>query len=41
MLRPDADTRAAIFNSLHRIFDLEVAAIGGEDGVGKIVAGAY
>ncbi len=37
----DTDCRPAIFHSLYRVFDLEIAAIGGEDGVGEIVASAY
>lgn len=32
---------AAVLHSLHRIFDLEVAAVRREDGVGEIVSCAY
>ena len=38
---PDADRGAAVFDRLHGVLDLEVAAIGGEDGVGEVVARAY
>lgn len=41
VLAADADRGAAILNRLYGIFDLEVAAIGGENGVGKIVACSY
>lgn len=41
VLAADADRGAAVFNCLDGIFDLEVAAIGGENGVGKIVACSY
>lgn len=41
ILASNADRSAAVLDSLGGIFDLEVTAIGGEDGVGKIVAGAY
>ena len=37
----DSDGRVAILDGLHGIFDLEVAAVGGEDGVLEIVACAY
>lgn len=37
----DSDRRVAVLNSLHGIFDLEVAAVGGEDRVLEIVACAY
>ena len=37
---PDADRRAAVLDRFHRVLDLEVAAVGGEDGVGEVVAGA-
>lgn len=30
---PDADGGAAVFHRLYGIFDLEVAAVGGEDGI--------
>ena len=36
-----ADCGPAVLDCFRCIFDLEVAAIGGEDGVGRIVAGAY
>lgn len=41
VLAADADRGAAILNCLHGIFDLKVATIGGENGVGKIVACSY
>jgi hypothetical protein len=41
ILAPDADGRATVLDGLDGVLDLEVAAIGGEDGVGKIVARAY
>ena len=41
ILAADTDGRAAVLDGLHSIFDLEVAAIWGEDGVGEIVARAY
>jgi hypothetical protein len=41
VLAPDADRGAAVLDRLHGVLDLEVAAIGGEDGVGEIVACAY
>lgn len=41
VLAADADRGAAVLNCLYGIFDLEVAAIGGENGVGKIVACSY
>lgn len=37
----DANGGAAIFDGLVGVFDLEVAAVGREDGVGEIVAGSY
>ena len=37
----DPDGCAAVLHRLHRILDLEVSAVGGENGVGKIIAGAY
>ena len=36
-----ADGCAAVFYRFHGVLDLEVAAIGGEDGVGEVVACAY
>lgn len=41
ILAPDTDGRATVLDGLYGVLDLEVAAIGGEDGVGKIVARAY
>lgn len=41
VLAADADGGATILNSLDSVLDLEVAAVGGEDGVEEIVAGAY
>ena len=41
ILTPYADCCTPILDSLHCVFDLEVAAIGGEDGVGEVVASAY
>lgn len=41
ILAPDADGRATVLDGLDGVLDLEVAAIGGEDGVGEIVARAY
>lgn len=41
ILAADADGGAAVLDGLHGVFDLEVAAIGGEDGVGKVVACTY
>ncbi len=38
---PDAHCRASIFYRLDGILDLEVPAVGREDGIGQIVAGAY
>jgi len=37
----DANGGATVLYRFHSVFDLEVAAIGREDGVGEIVAGAY
>lgn len=37
----DADRGAAILDRLDGVFDLEVAAVGGEDGVCEIVARSY
>lgn len=37
----DADRSAAIFDRLHGVFDLKVTTVGGEDGVGEIVACSY
>lgn len=36
-----ADGCAAVLYRLDGIFDLEVTAVGGEDGIGEIVARAY
>jgi hypothetical protein len=36
-----ADGCAAILHCLYRIFDLEVSAVGREDGVGQVVASSY
>ena len=41
LLAPDADRGAAVLHRLQGVFGLEVAAIGGEDGVGEIVACSY
>jgi hypothetical protein len=41
VLAPDANGCAAVLDRFYGILDLEVAAIGGEDGVGEIVACAY
>lgn len=41
VLAPYANRRAAVLNCLHCVFDLEVASIGREDRVGKIIASAY
>lgn len=41
ILAADADGGAAILDSLDSIFDLEVAAVGGEDGVLEIVTRPY
>lgn len=41
VLAADADRRAAALYRLDCVFDLEVAAVGGEDGVGEIVACSY
>lgn len=41
VLAPNADRCAAILNCLHGIFDLEVAAVGREDGIGEIVTCSY
>lgn len=41
VLAADADGGAAILDSLDGIFDLEVAAVGGEDGVLEIVTRPY
>jgi hypothetical protein len=38
---PDADCCASVLDCFHCVLDLEVAAIGGEDGVGQVVACAY
>jgi len=41
ILAPDADRGAAVLDRLDGIFDLEVAAVGGEDGVCEIVTCSY
>lgn len=41
ILASNADRCAAVLDGFGGVFDLEVAAVGGEDGVGEIVAGAY
>jgi len=41
ILASDTDCSAAVLDSFCGVFDLEVAAIGGEDGVGEIVSGTY
>jgi hypothetical protein len=41
VLAPDADRGAAVLDGLDGVLDLEIAAIGGEDGVGEVVARAY
>lgn len=41
MFCPDPNTSATILDSFHGVLDLEVPTIRREDGVGKIVAGAY
>jgi hypothetical protein len=41
ILAADADCGPSILDRLHCVFDLEVAAIGGEDGIGQIVACTY
>jgi hypothetical protein len=41
VLAPDADGGAAVLDGLDGVLDLEVAPIGGEDGVGEVVARAY
>lgn len=41
ILTPYTNCRATILYRLHCIFDLEVAAVGREDGVGEIVARTY
>lgn len=38
---PDADGCAAVLDRLDGVLDLEVPAVGGEDGVGEIVACSY
>ena len=37
----DSDGGAPVFDGFDGVFDLEVAAVGAEDGVGEVVAGAY
>lgn len=41
VLAADADRRAAVLYRLDGVLDLEIAAVGGEDGVGEIVACSY
>jgi hypothetical protein len=41
LLAPDADRCAAILDRLDRVLNLEITAVGREDGVGKVVARAY
>ena len=41
ILGADADGRASILDSLHCVLDLEVAAVGGEDGVEQVIARSY
>ena len=41
ILAPDPNGRPAVLDRLESIVDLEVLAVGGEDGVVEIVAGAY
>jgi hypothetical protein len=41
VLAPDADGGPAVLDRLHGVLDLEVAAIGRENGVGEVVACAY
>lgn len=41
ILAADSNRGAAVLNGLDCVFYLEVSAIGGEDGVGKIVARSY
>lgn len=38
---PDADRCASILDCLHCILDLEVSAVGGENGIGEIVTCSY
>jgi hypothetical protein len=37
----DSDGGAPVFDRFDGVFDLEVAAVWGEDAVGEVVAGAY
>jgi hypothetical protein len=37
----DPDRRAPVLDRLDGVFDLEVAAVGAEDAVREVVAGAY
>ena len=37
----DSDCRPPVFHRFDGVFDLEVAAVGAEDAVGEVVAGAY
>ena len=41
LLASDADRGAAVLDRLDGVLDLEVAAIGGEDGVEQVVTRAY
>jgi hypothetical protein len=41
VLAPYANGRAAILDSFERVVDLEVLAVGREDGVVEVVAGSY
>jgi len=41
VLASNPDRRAAVLDRFHGVLDLEVAAIGGEDGVREVVACAY
>lgn len=41
VLTPDTDRGAPILYRLDCIFDLEVAAVGRKDGIGKIVTSSY
>ena len=38
--RSDTDAGAAVLHRFNGVFDLKVASIGGEDGVGEVIAGA-
>lgn len=41
VLAPDADGCAAVLDGLHRVLDLEIPPVGGEDGVGQVIARSY